>query len=670
MQPSSSALTISDPSRFSTAITREWVETNGLGGWASSTVPGAHTRRYHGLLVAALNPPVDRRVLLSRVDEIVEGEHERFELASSIFPGVVHPEGHTFLTQFTLSPFPTSTYQLADITLRRTVGMLHGEDTIVVLYELLRATEPIRLALRPLFAGRDYHHLVRANDDVFQDASFADGVLTYQSYAGQPTVHLALPGAHFTPAPDWYYNYEYPREAERGLDFSEDLFTPGLLRVALEPGACAALVASTEDPSGRDPRALLSDEATRRSQLSIPAALTESPGPELVRAADQFLVRRGQDQYTITAGYHWFTDWGRDTMISLPGICLVTGRFSEAAAIFRAYAAHVSEGMIPNRFPDAGEHPDYNTVDASLWFAVALYRYLQYTGDDDFVRDQVWPVLQDIISWHRDGTRYGIHVDEDGLLSAGAEGVQLTWMDAKVGDWVVTPRLGQAVEINALWYNALRIAADLAQRYGRGDGGEYGRLAAQVAMRFPEVFWNEEEGCLYDVVDGDLADGAVRPNQIFALSLPFPLLGADEARRVLARVEDDLLTPRGLRSLSPRDPAYHPTYSGSPLERDGAYHQGTVWAWLMGPYITALVRYRGEDGQRQGRRLISGFRSHLTEAGIGTVSEIFDGDAPHSPRGCISQAWSVAELLRAWYEDVLGQGPEPQKLDGRAVSAL
>jgi len=657
MQHPSPELIIDDPSRFSTAIAREWLETNGLGGWSSSTVSGAHTRRYHGLLVPALHPPVDRRVLLSRVDEIVDGEHEQFELASSIFPGAIHPEGHTYLTRFSLSPFPTFTYQLAGATLRKTVGMLHRESTVVILYELVRATEPIRLTLRPLFAGRDYHHLVRANGDVFREASFTEGVLTYQSYDAQPPVHILVPDARYTPAPDWYYNFEYPRENGRGLDFSEDLFMPGLMQVSLEPGACTTLVASLDDPSGRDPRALLGDEALRRSRLSIPASLAESPGPELVRAADQFLVRRGSDQHTITAGYHWFTDWGRDTMISLPGICLVTGRFREATGIFRAYADSISEGMIPNRFPDAGEQPDYNTVDASLWFAVAVYRYLQYTGDDDFVRQVAWPALQDIISWHGSGTRYGIRADEDGLLSAGVEGVQLTWMDAKVGEWVVTPRLGKPVEINALWYNALRIAAHLAQRYGDADEGRYGRRAAQVSMRFPEVFWNEEEGCLYDVVCDDEADGAVRPNQILSLSLPFPLLRAEEARTVLCRVEEDLLTPRGLRSLSPRDPAYRSTYSGSPLERDGAYHQGTVWAWLMGPYITALVRVRGEEGRRQGRDLIRGFRPHLTEAGLGTISEIFDGDAPHAPRGCVSQAWSVAELLRAWYEDVLGQGP-------------
>ena len=645
---------------FSAAASREWLETNGLGGWASSTVAGAHTRRYHGLLVAAQHPPVDRRVLLSRLDEIVRLEHEQIELGCSVYPGAVAPRGYRHLTAFALDPWPTFTYDLGDVSLRKSIAMIHGENTVVVLYELLRSPGSIQLQLRPFFAGRDYHHLMEANDGVDAEARFGGGVLEYSPYPGQPTVYLGVPGAHFVSAPDWYYNFEYAREAERGLDFSEDLYTPGILQAVLEPGGRLGVLASLADPRGRDADDLLAAEARRRAAIAVPESLAASPGPELVRAADQFLVRRGDNRFTILAGYHWFTDWGRDTMISLPGICLVTGRFAEARGIFRAFAAHVSEGMIPNRFPDADELPDYNTVDATLWLFVALARYVQYTGDLEFVRDELWPTLEGIVDAHCRGTRYGIHVDGDGLLAAGEEGVQLTWMDAKVGDWVVTPRAGKPVEINALWYNALRIMVRLAERLGLPDrSAAYGELAACVEARFEEAFWNEAEGCLYDVVLDEGADDAVRPNQVFALSLPYPLLDGDRAARVLERVEADLLAPLGLRSLSPRDPAYRPRCAGPPVERDGAYHQGTVWGWLLGPYLTALVRVRGEAGRVRGRQLIDGVRHHLGEAGLGSVSEIFDGDAPHTPRGCIAQAWSVAELLRAWHEDILGHSPDP-----------
>ncbi|MFH1567435.1 MAG: glycogen debranching enzyme N-terminal domain-containing protein, partial [Gemmatimonadota bacterium] len=352
---------------FSAATSREWLETNGLGGWSSSTVAGAHTRRYHGLLVAAMHPPVDRRVLLSRLDETLRQEHEQVELGCAVYPGAIQPRGYRHLTAFALAPFPVFTYDTGDLGLRKTVAMIHGEHTVVILYELLRAPGPVSLELRPFFAGRDYHHLVKANDAVFTQARFESGILHYQPYHGQPPVYLAVPGGHFTPAPDWYYNFEYAHESERGLDFSEDLFTPGVLQTVLEPGGCLGVIASLQDPGGRQGRDLVAAEAARRAAIAVPASLGATPGPELVRAADQFVARRGDDRYTILAGYHWFTDWGRDTMISLPGTCLVTGRFAEARGIFRAFAAHVSEGMIPNRFPDAGEQPDYNTVDATLW---------------------------------------------------------------------------------------------------------------------------------------------------------------------------------------------------------------------------------------------------------------------------------------------------------------
>jgi predicted glycogen debranching enzyme len=640
---------------LSKALACEWLETNRLGGWASSTVAGAHTRRYHGLLVAATQPPVGRMVLLSKLEETLLLEHERVELGCNLFPGAVHPRGHTFLQSFALDPFPTFTYATADLRLRKTVALLEGEHTLLIVYELERAPAPLSLELRPFFAGRDYHHLLRADDSIQRNAHFAEGVLSFQPYPDQPTIHLLVPGASFAPAPDWYYNFEYPREAERGLDYREDLFTCGVLHCTLEAGGKLEIIASTQNPSGRKAAQLLQEERLRRENRPVPQVGKDDPlARQLARAADQFLVRRDGQLHTILAGYHWFTDWGRDTMIALPGICLVNGRHAEARSIFQAFAAHVSEGMIPNRFPDAGEEPEYNTVDATLWFFAALYKYLHYTDDYEFVRAELWPILQDIIAWHRRGTRYGIRLEADGLLSAGVDGVQLTWMDAKVGDWIVTPRQGKPVEINALWYNALCIMAHLARHFGEQEKErEFQHQAECTGQSFGELFWNEAENCLFDVIDADWRDPAIRPNQIFALSLPFPLLSGTRAHQVFEAVDHHLFTPRGLRSLSPADPAYRSHYGGSPHERDGAYHQGIVWGWLLGPFITVLVRLHGEKGRQRARQIVHDLEPHLSEAGLGSFSEIFDAEPPFAPRGCVAQAWSVAEVLRAYCEDVL-----------------
>ena len=635
---------------------REWLETNGLGGWASSTVSGAHTRRYHGLLVVATRPPVGRVVLLSRLDETLVLGDDRIELSCRIFPDEVYPRGYRLLSSFALDPVPTWTYDTGEIALRKRLSLLAGEHTLAIVYDLIRAPEPLAIELRPFFAGRDYHHLMRANDHINREAFGMEGegaTVFYQPYPDQPTVGL------FTSDPEptwaahvgWHYNFHYPREQERGLDHSEDLFTPGCFRLWLEPGQTVGIVASTAFPAGRDPVALLAAEINRRQRVALPAPISADPLlRQLARAANQFLVRRGEGLATILAGYHWFADWGRDTMIALPGVCLVTGRFAAARGIFAAFAEHVSEGMIPNRFPDAGEAPEYHAVDATLWFFVALYKYLQYTQDYEFARE-LWPTLEDIAAWHVRGTRYQIRVDADGLLAAGAPGVQLTWMDAKVGDWVVTPRMGKPVEVNALWYNALKILQHLAEALGQC--AEYGQRAAEVQASFDRLFWCEDRGYLCDVVAPEGPDWAIRPNQIFALSLPFPLVEGERAQRILSVIDEHLLTPRGLRSLSPSDPAYCARYAGGPWERDSAYHQGTVWGWLIGPYITALCRCHGRAGRQRGRALLNGFAAHLNEAGLGTVSEIFDAEPPFAPRGCIAQAWSVGELLRAGVEDVL-----------------
>jgi len=636
---------------FASASAREWIETNGVGGWASSSVSGANTRRYHGLLVAATRPPLGRIVLLSRLEETVLIGAHRVSLGTNQFPGVVYPDGFTHLHSFERGIFPVFEYEVEDTRLQKTVVAIDGENTTIVMYDLREGTEPVTLELRPFLAGRDYHSLRHA-EEVMPPAVVEGSALRVAPFAEGTMLHLAVPGGEFEAGADWWHDFEYARERERGFDHREDLWTPGVMRVRLAPGEQVGVIASTTDPTGRDAEELVTAERARREALLDRLALRDHVTVPLALAADQFLVRRGVDRRTVIAGYHWFGDWGRDTLIALPGLTLATGRSAEARRILQTFAAWVDRGMLPNRFPDDGDTPEYNTADATLWFFIALRAYFRATGDQALVTE-LRPALREIVRWHREGTRFGIRVDTDGLLHAGEPGVQLTWMDAKVGDWVVTPRTGKPVEINALWYNALRILAEFEREAGEEDRAkELERNASRVSRQFARTFWYREGGHLYDVVDGERRDASIRPNQLFACSLPFPLLSATRRRQVLRVVENALVTPVGLRSLAPGDPAYQSRYEGDTLRRDGAYHQGTVWMWLLGPFVTALVRERGDRGRAQARVLLEGAMGHLAEAGVGTLSEIFDGDPPHAPRGAIAQAWSVAEVLRAWVEDV------------------
>ncbi|HVU39065.1 MAG TPA: amylo-alpha-1,6-glucosidase [Opitutales bacterium] len=650
------------PLSFSAAALREndhsrvyeWLETNGLGGWAGSTVSGAHSRRYHGLLVAALNPPGGRMVLLSKLDETLICNGTSYDLGCNQYPGVVAPTGYQFIEQFSLLPFPTWQYRAGPIALERQIGAIHGENTTVIHYRLKEAPGPVEMLLRPFSAVRDYHALQHANENVRREAPYADGVLSLRLYDGTPTFHVAVPGSRFDYAPFWYYHFQYREEQARGLDYSEDLYSHGIIRATLQPGQTLGVIVSTQPTTGRDAAALLQTEAARREAVVATAGFKGELECQLVRAADQFVVRRGNDLHTIIAGYHWFTDWGRDTMIALPGLCLATKRFDEAREILRAFAQTESQGMLPNQFPDHGETPSYNSADAALWFFVAVRAYLTATKDDQFVRKELLPVLEDILAWHDRGTRYHIHCDDDGLLFAGEPGVQLTWMDSKVGDWVVTPRTGKPVEINALWHNALSILAELRERFGRPGADDLSNRALAVKDRFLEVFWNDATDYLFDVVNGSDRDPALRPNQLFALSLPHELLPRNQALSVLKAVEQRLLTPVGLRTLASGSPGYRPRYEGNVHSRDGAYHQGTVWGWLLGPYVTALVRLRGQSGRERARALVDNLGQRLGEAGLGTLSEIYDAEMPFVPRGCIAQAWSVGEILRVCREDLGG----------------
>jgi predicted glycogen debranching enzyme len=603
-------------------MTREWLETNGIGGFASSTVTGRNTRRYHGLLVAATKPPLGRKVLLSKLDETLIVGDRRIELACNRYPGVIHPRGDLYLKTFRNDPFPTFIYEVDRVELTKTVFMVHGENTTVIEYSW---TGSAMLELRPLIAFRDYHATAHENGAINGDIEVMPGLVKCSPYQGCPDLYVAHSTAEVQRAGDWYRNFEYDVEQERGLDYREDLFHPFTLKFA----DSATILASIEPKVVENTAKLRVFELERRRSVAGTAPADDPFAVALTRAADQFLVARGEGS-TVIAGYHWFSDWGRDTMIALPGLTLATGRYGEARQILRAFAASVDRGMLPNRFPDAGETPEYNTVDATLWFFEAVRAYHEHTGARAFV-DEILPVLADIIEWHQRGTRYGIRVDADGLLLAGEPGVQLTWMDAKIGDWVVTPRHGKPVEIQALWYNALRIMEEFT-----GDL-RYCAMAARARESFRAQFWCESTGCLYDVP----GDASIRPNQIFAASLPHSMLDTETARTVVDAVERHLLTPYGLRTLAPSDPHYRGRYEGGPGERDSAYHQGTVWPWLMGPFVTAYRKVYGRSPEWS-----SAFRQFVEEQGSGYIPEVFDGDAPHRPGGCLSQAWSVAELLR------------------------
>lgn len=630
----------------------EWLETNGKGGFAASTVAGVNTRRYHGLLTAALSPPVRRHVLLSRLEEVIEPEGHNVELGCNFYPGVAHPRGYRLLSSFRLEPFPIFTYWAGDRGLEKAVFLVGGEDTVVVRYTLF-AGPPCFLQVRPFVAFRDYHSLTHKNDGIDRRLEQRSGTVSIHPYEGLPTLHFHHDAREVIPHGDWWLQHQYPREAERGLDFEEDLYSPFALRFELSTGASVFVVASLDRISPPDPPALEQRERQRRAEV---AAAARRAAPELderlALAADSFVVDRAGAGRTVIAGYPWFTDWGRDTMISLPGLCLVTGRLADARSILVTFARAVDGGMIPNLFPDAGQSPEYNNVDGTLWFVRACGQYVAASGDLETAKSVFLPALLEVVRRHRAGTRYGIRVDTDGLLRAGDLGTQLTWMDAKVGDWVVTPRAGKPVEVQALWIDALETTAELARKLGAdGDARECMDLARRACESFARRFWYADGGYLYDVVDGPDGrdDATLRPNQIFAIAVPrTSLLDDSRSRSVLDAVERELLTPYGLRTLSPRDHRYAPRYGGAQRARDGAYHQGTVWPWLIGPYVSAFLRVHGrsQSSLAKARALIEPLIAYLAHQGVGQIPEVFDADPPHGAGGCPAQAWSVAELVR------------------------
>jgi len=627
----------------------EWLETNGLGGWASGTVSGIHSRRYHGLLVAATNPPVGRMALVSKLVETVTCIGGNYELDSNNFNGVMHPHGYQCLTSFKKNLFPEFYYQIGDVQLKKTIFMVYGENTTVVQYEVLDAKYPFTLKLKPFISGKDYHCMSKANNDISYAYSFENGLLKVKPYGNIPDIFIEVPDSVFHYSPDWYFNYNYKIEQDRVQDCKEDLFTYGEFILQLAKGAVLQVVISTEKPKCQKGILLIEQERDRKQSLLSQKHPEDDFLNTLLLAADQFIVKRGKGLNTIIAGYHWFADWGRDTMISLPGLCIETGRYEDAKKIILAFAQVIDKGMIPNRFPDQGDTPEYNNVDGTLWYFVAIYQYMSKTNDWDFIANEMYPKLIDIMDWHLKGTRYGIKMDDDGLLMAGEYGTQLTWMDAKVGNWVVTPRIGKPVEINALWYNALKITETFAAQLGKNeDAKRFGIIAKTTFDSFNKTFINHETQSLFDTTTADSKDNALRPNQVFVLSLPFELVDKKMAKGILKMVEEHLLTTRGLRSLSPTNADYKAYYVGDLLSRDGAYHQGTVWSWLVGAYLIAKMKYQGKAALPKIAKWYKDFEPHFKEAGVGQISEIFDATDPFKPKGCMAQAWGVAEILRAY----------------------
>jgi predicted glycogen debranching enzyme len=632
---------------FQKALTLEWLETDGLGGYASSTVLGINTRRYHGLLVAPLTPPVNRVLLLAKLEETATIGTTPYLLSANCYPDTLYPHGHRHLEMFRLDPWPVYTYRIGSARLEKHCFMVHGQSTLVVAYHMREASVPADLHLRLTVGFRSHHDLGTGETPPVTAVQDEDGLLVIQPRSAMPDLYVAHTGERTDPASFWYRQLKYPNEADRGFPSEEDLYSPGAIIGRLKPGGWVTLIASTRQPEPVDLPRLMAAERERRSNLVEPSA--PRPIKTLTLAASQFTVRRGSEGASIIAGYPWFTDWGRDTMISMPGLTLATGRAALARSILDTFAGFIENGLLPNYFPHDGGPPSYDNVDAALWFILAAHRYMEATDDEDFLKSRLAEACGSILRAYESGTTSAIRMEGDGLLSAGESGSRLTWMDSKVGDMAATPRHGRPVEINALWYNSLRIGGSFASRLRRsGEAKHWSALADKVRLRFEEEFWYGNGGYCYDLIRDHEKVTTLRPNQIFALSLPYPLL--DEARRasVLAVVTAHLLTPVGLRTLSPYDPRYSGRHGRTVWEQDSSYHQGTVWAYLIGPYIDAYLTVHGDarESRAHARRLLAPLVAHLREACLGTVSELFDGDPPHSPQGCIAQAWSVAEVFR------------------------
>ena len=660
---------------------REWLVTNGIGGYASGTISGLLTRSYHGLLLAALQPPVDITLMLTKLDETVTYDDRNYSLHTNRWAdSSVNPQGYENIESFYLDrTTPVWIYSCADALIEKSIWMQQGENTTYIRYKMLRGSLPLHLSLKALVNYRDRHSTTQSKNIPYEVVN-CDWGLEVKAFPHTSDLYLSVikqdKAIAWQVNNEWYQGFALAVEEYRGLNSVEDHLYAGNCSISLSTGESVTVIASAKNwqtgglgdwESGT--KAFLkdtpSDIAACVGDKELINTCAKNTGfktipswiEQLVLAADQFIVDRPLADVpqgkTIIAGYPWFSDWGRDTMISLPGLTLTTGRYEVARVILQTFAKYIDKGMLPNVFPDRGETPEYNTVDASLWYFEAIRDYYAHTGDKQLLIE-LYSALAEIIEWHSRGTRYNIHLDSDGLIYAGEEGVQLTWMDAKVGEWVVTPRIGKPVEINALWYNALIIMSEFAKDLGKSNQ-EYLTMADETRKGF-QRFWNADLNYCYDVLDTpDGNDDSLRPNQIFGVSLPamgvgkwlLPLLNNKQQKQVVDVISRHLLTSHGLRSLSPEHPDYVPTYGGNPLQRDGAYHQGTVWGWLIGHFLQAHLKVY-EDPETC-RSFLEPMAQHLTGGCVGNLSEIFDGDAPFVARGAFAQAWTVAEVLRGWF---------------------
>jgi predicted glycogen debranching enzyme len=665
---------------FDEAILKEWLVTNGLGGYASSTVLGVNTRKYHGLLVAALHPPGDRTVCLTKLDEEVSVGNRVYSLGANEFQGKIFPQGYFFLKDFSLNPFPRYVYEVQDIKVRKTIFMPKEKNAVAVTYKVLnRGYAEAKIRVYPLLTCRHFHSVVDRwkNPPGFSQQQNSREV-TFKTPKATVTVRSTT--GEFNEKATWIEHLYYHEEASRGESSIEDCYQPGYFEVVVphkREKDFAIVTAASEnsqecheilDAFGTamyDVNGQLKSEISQRENLlakfygSHIEVSTSDWLNWILLAADAFTVKGAGDRKSVMAGYFWFETWGRDTFISLPGLLLATDRFDDAEKILLDFMRHSEQGLIPNFVQDRSGEVSYNTVDATLWYVNAVLQYLKYTGNFKFVQQQLWENLKAIIESHQKGTAFDIHLDSDGLL---AHGPRLTWMDAEVNGEAVTPRAGKAVEIQALWYNALKTMQLLAHRFDEVSLTEkYAEMARETQESFNAKFWNGEIGFLFDVVEASGFDASLRPNQIIAVALDFTMLDDAKRERVVDAVRRELVTPYGLRTLAPSDLWYKGMYVGDRRSRDRAYHNGTVWPWLLGPYVTACRKAKSNSNYDLKHRLMSLFTQQITQAGLGTISEIFDGEPPYAPRGCIAQAWSVAEPLRAYMEDVMWIRPKCEK---------
>jgi predicted glycogen debranching enzyme len=649
-------------------LSKEWLLTNERGSYASSTIIGCNTRSYHGLLIGSLNPPANRMMALANCLEMLIVEGKTFSLSTFEFPGrgpsdndKFAPAGFGYIRQFRRDSAVHFDYELDSIKLTKSIYLLRDSDIVAIVYDFTSIERAAEFVLRPFVGLRDFHTLQKSYARL-RLTQLRDGLLIRHDLPGSCELLLSCPAMKFESDQQWWFNFVYRNDRERGQSFNEDLWTPGFFKCAIERPTEITLWANLsrrcQPEQWRQMNIATVKKDLRQHQSSLITAARNRNGKFkiLCVAADQFITKRqpGQDnRATILAGFPWFGDWGRDAFVALPGLLLSTRRFDEATSVLTTFAQAVDDGMIPNRFDDRGDTAYFNSVDASLWFINAAFQYLNATADMKTFTQQLLPTIRWVIDYYHKGTRFGIHADKDGLITAGSSDTQLTWMDAKYDGVAFTPRAGKAVEVNALWHNSLRLVAQFYARRNGENANRYKEMADRVAESFCELFWNEQCGYLNDTVlpDGS-ADSSLRPNQIFAVSLPFPPpLLPQQRRSVVEIVQKELLTPYGLRTLSTKHSQYKGTYTGPQFQRDEAYHQGTVWPWLMGPFVEAYLKVNefSRQSKKEAAQFIQPLLEHLTESGcLGSVSEIFDGDAPHKPRGCIAQAWSVSELIRAY----------------------